>query len=199
LHVADDGSDHEDYKIMLGFLPNTVVTPDETTFILPWETTFSRQERKGVGASLNAGFDSAFMVSPLAMYVVEDWEMVAPFNLNPWARLLLAEEGIGAVRLGPPHPDLTGTVRHFGPHWAMILDRHHYAFSHRPTLFHKRFFDAYGPHLEGVNAFDCEKEYHERFKKMPGPEIAYALQYPWRHIGIEEVGDVVPSDEKVTV
>ncbi len=187
LHIADDGSNNEFYRKGENFLPG-----DMWKEYPEWQVSFSRQERKGVGASLNAGFAEAFKTSPLAMYVVEDWEMVESFNLNPWARLLLQEQGIGAVRLGPPHPDLTGIIKHFQPCWAMVLDRHHFAFSHRPTLFHKRFMDAYGPHPEGVDALACERAYNERFIRMKGPEIAYALQYPWRHVGEAEVGNVTP-------
>ena len=181
LHLADDGSEHAVYFNPLAYLE------DEG-----WYISSSRQERNGVGASLNAGFAQAFKVAPLAMYVVDDWEMVEPFNLNPWARLLLETKDIGAVRLGPPHPDLTGIIKCYQSGWAMVLDRHHYAYSHRPTLFHKRFFQAYGPHDEGLSAMECEDKYNRRFIGTAGPEIAYALQYPWRHVGEAEVGDVTP-------
>lgn len=187
LHIADDGSSHKDYNNALSFLPAEAVTTGE-----PWMVTFSRQERKGVGASLNAGFAAAFKESPLAMYVVDDWEMVEPFNLTPWARLLLEDEGVGAVRLGPPHPGLTGFVTVFASGWGLVLRRYHFAFSHRPTLFHKRFMDAYGPHSEGVSAIECERIYNARFCGTEGPEIIYALPYPWRHVGEAEVGDVTP-------
>lgn len=185
LHVADDGSDNEEFYGPEAFLP----------YRLPQnEVSFSRQMRQGVGASLNAGIGAAMKNSPLLAYIVDDWRLMAPLDLTPWARLLLEEEYLGAIRLGPPHPDLTGIIRHFHGTWAMVLDRHHFAFSHRPTLFHERFFQAYGLQEEGINAMECEQRYNEMFVGTPGPEIAYAISYPWDHIGQDELGDIRPQE-----
>lgn len=185
LHIADDGSDHELYHNAYEFLP--WASP-------PWDVTFSRQERGGVGASLNAGFAEAFARSPLALYAVDDWELTEEFDLNPWAQLLLEEQDIGAVRLGPPHPGLSGMVRLTYWGWVLMLDRHHFACSHRPALYHKRFLNAYGPFDEGCSALECERRYNERFcENLEGPAVALALPHPWKHVGEVEVGDVEPT------
>ena len=47
---------------------------------------FTRQERHGVGASLNAGFKEAYRYSPLVAYFVDDWSLEEPFDITPWAQ-----------------------------------------------------------------------------------------------------------------
>ena len=183
LHIADDGSPVEDLVYAVGARLDGF-----------WPVSGSRQQRRGVGASLNAGLATAWYASPLAAYFVDDWGLTAPFDLTPWAELLVDDETVGMVRLGPPHPWLTGTVELFAQGWAMRLERHHYAFGHRPALYHKRFFDAYGEFREGVSAFECERLYAEGFCSRPGPDIVYALPYPWLHVGEAEVGDVEPVE-----
>lgn len=183
LHVADDGSTYESYG-------RGLLNPPCSW----WEglATFSRQERRGVGASLNVGFKAAFAISPLAVYFVDDWRLPCLFNLTPWAELLLQDDSVGMVRFGPPHPHLTGGMRMYPSGWGLLLDRHHFVYGFRPAMYHQRFFEAYGGFDEGLNAFECEKLYNERFCKSEGPSIVYALPYPWEHVGRIEVGDVVP-------
>lgn len=152
---------------------------------------------KGVGASLNRGFQVAFNHASVALYVVDDWRLTERFYLQPWIKLLEDHEDIGAVRLGPPHPDLTGIVKHYDGTWALRLDRHHFAFSHRPTLFHQRFLQAYGPMPEGRNAYDTEWIYNEHFCDTPGPDIVYALPYPWEHIETCELADIEPGSPPI--
>jgi len=196
LHIADDGSHDLDSFEVLGEIWNK-----------DWLLT--QQDRCGVGASLNAGFTRAFERSLLAFYIVDDWELKQPLDISPWVQLLLTNESIGVVRLGIAHPDLTGVVRHCPEtgEYYLLLDRHHYAFAHRPALYHKRFIDAYGPFEENVNAFECEREYNERFAAQAvytaekgaveiGPDIALALLHSWRHISDIELADVEPSLEK---
>lgn len=155
----------------------------------------------GVGGSLNLGFKWAREHdAPLVFYAADDWALDADFDLSPWADLLIAQPRAGMVRLGPPHPDLTGRVQMTPQGWVLLLERHHYAFGHRPALYHQRMIDAYGWFDEGSNAWECERLYNEHFcgthvdfRDIPnGPEIVYALPYPWRHVGETEVGDLEP-------
>ena len=185
LHIADDGSEVEDLIKAVGARYDGF-----------WPTTTSRQQRRGVGASLNAGLKVSWGNSPLAAYFVDDWGLKEPLDLTPWADLLMKDETVGCVRLGPPHPWLTGTVEMFPSGWGVRLDPHHYAFGHRPALYHKRFFDTYGYFDEGVSALECERLYAEHFVKERGQsDIVYALPYPWVHLGEAEVGDVTPVEE----
>ena len=186
LHVADDGSIYNAYG-------TNWENPPCSWWGDPEKVSFSRQERRGLGASLNEGLRRAFEFSPLVAYFMDDWAVSAPYDLKPWADLLLKNESIGAVRLGCPHPDLTGRVHHFIGGWGLILDRHHFAFSYRPTLFHRRFFEAYGAFEEGVDAYNCEQKYSEAFNILPGPDILYALRDPWEHAGRAELAHIVPG------
>lgn len=188
LHIADDGSTLPEYPDILGKLwPGATVT---------------RQERQGVGASLNNGFEAVMTWDdPVAAYIVDDWALASAFDLTPWVSLLLQDEEVGVVRLGLPHPDLTGQVRHLGDlGWGLMLDRHHYAFGHRPALYHRRFLEQNGRFLEGVSAMDCETDYAVRWCR--GQQVAgvmVAMPHPWVHVGETEVGNIVPEAEPVEV
>src|SRR3990167_3471844 len=91
LHVADDGSDR---RLLRLYCP-TGKFRDRTI-------GRSSQSRRGVGASLNAGFTEAFRYSPIVAYFVDDWSLTAPYNLTPWVELLEREKDVGMIRLGPP-------------------------------------------------------------------------------------------------
>lgn len=181
LHIADDGStlEWEPEKYWGG------------------KITYSRQERRGVGASLNAGFKQAFETSPLVAYFVDDWILEHPFDLTPWAYLLEKREDVGIVRLGPPHPHLKGTIMpltELWQGWGLVLDRYGLAVGHRPELFHKRWIDYYGWHDENINAQECERLMSVRYADMPdGPSIVYALPHSWFHFHL----DVLPSTSHI--
>lgn len=152
--------------------------------------------REGVGASLNRCFrEISDWDRELALYMVDDWALSNALDLTPWARLLMEDESIGAVRLGPPHPDLTGRVMHLGDlGWALALDRHHYAFSFRPTLFHKRMFDWLGAFQEGVSSLECERFANEQWCADPdAPGIVLALPSSFTHLYSVELSSVEPE------
>lgn len=187
LHMADDGSAQELFDEAV-----------EAVNLRWFEggVTVSRQERYGVGASLNQGLRQAFEFSPLALYIVDDWELLDPLDLLPWASLLERDESLGAIRLGPAHPDLTGMIKH-DPHtgqFYVVLDRHHFVLGHRPIIYHKRLIDQLGWFPEGVNAFECERQYNERFCYPLSPhKVALALPELWRHISDIELADIEPG------
>lgn len=174
LHIADDGSSVDWGKY----------APDEL-----WtrgEVSFSRQERHGVGASLNAGFKKAYETSPYVLYMVDDWLLLENFSLLPWLHLLKTREDVGCVRFGPPHPHLRGTIMPYTElwqGWAMKMDRYGLVVGHRPEIFHKRYTDYYGMWEEDINAQECERLASVKFADMPnGPDIVFALPHPWWHI-----------------
>lgn len=175
-HVADDGS-------QLEFDPTKVVDKDLVTY--------SRQERQGVGASLNKGFAKAFETSPYVLYMVDDWTLEQPFDITPWVYLLQQREDVGIVRLGPPHPHLFGKIEpmtELWQGWALRLDRHGLVVGHRPEIFHKRMIDSVGWFDEKVNAQECERLYSVRWAAKPdSPDIVLALPHPWYHIDQAEL------------
>lgn len=181
LHIADDGTEDADI--------HQLVYP-------VWQRspiTVTTQRRRGVGASLNAGFTEALQQGDLVAYFVDDWQLQQPLDITPWAQLLAEDEDIGMVRLGPPHPDLTGQVKAFAQGWALLLQRHNFAFAHRPALYHRRMYDYYGPFKERVNALHCEHDYNQRFCTARGPKILLALHHPWQHLESVELSAVQPA------
>jgi len=194
LHIADDGSMLPEYPASIVDYPGNFL-----------ETTYSRQERHGVGASLNAGFRQAHdLRGGLVLYAVDDWLLLEALDVTPWARLLVERAEIGMVRLGPPHPDLTGRIEALTSEWqgwGLRLDRHHYAFGHRPALYHQRMRDVYGPFAEDVNAYECERLYAERFALAArfgpdgpyNPGIVLALPHPWLHVTGPEFAGIEPA------
>lgn len=183
LHIADDGS-----------------TLDWKCVGDTWSRghiTYSRQERQGVGASLNKGFKKAFETSPIIFYGVDDWYLEQPLDLTPWVYLLKQREDVGIVRLGPPHPHLKGTIMpitELWQGWGLVLDRYGLSVGHRPMLFHKRWIDFYGWHRENTNAQECERLMSVQYADEPdGPLIVYALYHPWYHHHL----DVVPSTSHI--
>jgi len=168
-HIADDGTRHGGIKI-----------------------GDTKQNRKGVGASLNNGFEVVFKQSDIAMYIVDDWMLHKEIDITPWVDLLINNDNVGMVRLGPPHPDLTGMIKMFNEGFALVLDRHNYAYAMRPALYHKRFFETYGLFDEGISCWECERFYNERFCMSLGPEIVYAIPNPWEHIDTLALGRLHP-------
>ncbi len=190
LHIADDGSDlpgyPQDLRLVWGVAAQIELV------------SFSRQERRGVGASLNAGMRETYLRGPVWFYGVDDWVMTQPVDLTPWVRLLLEDREYGIVRLFP-HPNLRGTIAHRQGHeveHVLRLDRYSYAFATRPMLVHQRFTGYYGDFAEGVSAYDVEDQMRDRFNADPnGPDIALALPTWFRHESSVEQAGIVPGGE----
>lgn len=184
LHVADDGS---------GWVwpGNDQVWPfvNDPNWWAGWcrkwgAPDITVQQRHGVGASLNAGMAAAFARGDVVLYAVDDWMPTAPVDLTPWVRMLVADPSIGMVRLGPPHPWVTGRFEAQPDGWIVRLDRHHYAFGHRPALYHARMIEAYGPFAEDVNAYECERLYAEAWAARRAP-----VAFRYDHTLAEKRGD----------
>lgn len=183
LHVADDGSSDKMFDAL------KVAVAEEWH---KYGVAFTQQDRKGVGASLNQGCAEAIKHGRIILHAVDDWKLLKPLNIDPWIQLLELDSKISAVRFFP-HPDLTGIIKYVEPGiYAMELDRHHFAFATRPSLWHSRMFENYGWFDEGVSAYECEQFYNERYCRLLGPKIVLALPDEWMHVGGVELGDITP-------
>ena len=136
-------------------------------------------ERNGVGASWNQGLQVALQESPLVMNIDDDWLLLQPYDLTPWAAMLLEDEAIGSVHLSAPYPGASGTIEPRKHGWVVRLNRHNLAAGLRAALYHQRYFDAYGFFDEGISAWEMERLYNERFCQNAGPETVLALPLPW--------------------
>lgn len=180
LHIADDGSDHELFDPFISEL--------QKVYTLTW----SRQERGGIGASLNKGLAQAWANGGLVFYIVDDMRLEVPLDLSFPASVLNNHEDIMAVRIGLPHPDTTGRVRYFpNEHkyetYMLELDPHHYVMTHRPFMAHKRMM-RYGPYVEGIKAGDCETEFNNRYLKDPVLKVEQWIPNVWLHNSPIELG-----------
>lgn len=160
-------------------------------------TIFLGDNGGGVGEALNLGIKEASRRSPIVFYAADDWELRGcSFDFRPWVSLLESDSSIGMVRLGPPHPGISGTVEMSEYGWHLRLARHHFAFGHRPALYHSRMFSYYGWFKEGVSPLECEDDYNLRFcNSAGGPDIVLALPHPWEHIGEIELGYLQPNGQ----
>ena len=175
LHVADDGSSLPGYGL-------SVDSPPASYWGKRGPVTFSRQERHGIGASLNAGLTEAFRHSPVAAFFMDDWGLKWPFELGPWANLLLKREDIGLVRLGPPHPNTGGCIELFEEAWYLRLTTDGIFTGLRPWMIHERMMQTYGPFAEDVHAATCEQLWNELIRETPGPDVVLALPTAWEWV-----------------
>lgn len=181
LHVADDGSSPE----MLHRLREKV-----ELIWKPRPISWSGQTRRGVGTSLNSGI--LFYWNKVILHAVDDWQLYSDLDLTPWVSILEEEASICAFRFFP-HPDLTGEIKYITPGvYAMNLDKHHFAFATRPSLWHPRMFEAYGLFEEKTSAYEVERLYNEEYCRLVGPKIWLALPDQWAHLGGVELGDITP-------
>jgi hypothetical protein len=169
---------------------------------------------------MNAGFRQAFSRSPLAFYVVDDWRLLEPFDLSPWADFLLRSDNIGLIIFGPPSSGVRGrwTMAPVGkayrldrtgdPHNMVYLflpeptpttpPKWCYGYTQRPALYHQRFIEKHGWMDENASAIWSERFYNERWSKSGGGFIAWAhVQNYWRHIPGTEFGLVNPGARSI--
>lgn len=179
LHISDDGSSLPGYPI------------DHFEY---YNTCGSRQEQGGVGASLNAGLRH-HPDTDIYAYFVDDWALTTDLDLQPWIDLLNNDHAIGMVRLGLPHPWITGEAIHDNGLWYWRLQPHHYAFGHRPALIHRRMHDRLGYYKEKVTALECEKDFNDRWiewqKHYNDCQIVQAVHNPFQHLDGPEFGEAM--------
>lgn len=142
------------------------------------------------GANANRAMEFAHTVSPLTLWLEDDWELTRPLDLYPYAALLMEQEQFGMVRLGYLNIDVAGLSMGYSGHLYWWLNRDSpsgYVFTGHPSLRHKRFHDAYGKYPEGLKPGETELGMAWQYKSNPGPGILYPVamgEYgPFGHIG----------------
>jgi hypothetical protein len=177
VHWADDGSDD----------PDTLAAVTGLLRQLGWEGIQTCQQRRGLGAGLNAVFAAA---DGPVLYAADDWELLMPFDLTPWVRLLGAYPrwNVGAVRLGMLHPGVTGAME-MGPGcWFLRLEPHNVVCGLlRPSLIGAQFLAAYGLFPEGMSPLAMERIQNDHYCTVQKtgselPQIVLGLTEPWQHL-----------------
>ena len=199
LLIADDHSSSR-AQTLLAALAYRCLDRDRTNWAaVPMMLPASRPG--GVGASLNRGIEEIRRLGgEYIFYAVDDWALTERLDLGPVTGLLAVDETVGAVRFGPFHPDLAARVKHTPHGWTLRFDRAAggYVFGTRPTLFHRRFFDAYGRFDEGCSALAAEDGYNQRFcttpMPPPHPDILGWLPSPFSPVPSVELSAFDPHD-----
>lgn len=162
-------------------------SPDPPYDTSVWESIIRAEDddARGVGASLNRGMRAAWQDGfQYVLYAVDDWMARTRMEIDPVLRYMQTNTDILGVRLGLPHPDMTGTFRHttdFG--WYVDLDPHHYVVSHRPTLWRIEGIERLGWWPENCSALECEHEMNQRWIFSSGRmQMLYWLPTTFDHI-----------------
>lgn len=162
-------------------------SPDPPYDASVWETVIraTDDDARGVGASLNRGMKRAKEDGfAYALYAVDDWMAHVKMAIGSALRYMKAEDDILGIRLGLPHPDMTGTFKHTENHgWYVSLDRHHYVVSHRPTLWNIDLIQRMGGWPENCSALECEHVMnHKWIYDWPRLRMLYWLPTTFDHI-----------------
>lgn len=177
LHVANDSTQMQDAEI------------EDIAKFSPWEVEFTHTSGKGLGGALNGGINAASKHTDLILVADDSYSLVEDLDLTPWARVLLEHEDLGAVSLMPPRPGQDGGIclYLYGIETegvaGVVFERKAFAWNGRPMLYHKRFFEFYGPMKENCSGYEWEDDYSHRYNDNPtGPSVLYPFFDPWQHV-----------------
>lgn len=183
-HIADDGS------------PNGHLDALGEAIDGPYSVT--NANRQGVGVSQNLGMDAALAKADFILWLEDDWELSAPFDLTPCVQLLMEDASIGMVRLGYISPGIQGElIPGAGRLWWRLKKGPTYTFTGHAALRHRRFCQAYGYYQAGLAPGATELHYCGTFNGREGPDIvvpAFTGEWgPFGHIGGDSLKDVQPG------
>jgi hypothetical protein len=175
-YVADDGSEAYHVKMI-----TSEIGPD---------LAGSHSERISYGAGLNRALAFARGLSPLTLWLEDDWELREPLDLTPYANILEAHEAVGMIRLGRWVGGLEKKDEEYdGRTYYNILPTMPYIFSGNPRITHQRFHEAYGEFPEGVQPGETERVF-DSYMRFKHPYAVKVLWDPtlgvwsvWNHIG----------------
>jgi hypothetical protein len=147
--------------------------------------------RVGYGRLANWAWAESAKHTPLTLWLEDDWVLQRPFDLLPYARLLMERDHLGMVRFGQIPSGLEGLTEGYdGQTYLRLYKSKPYYFSGNPSLRHSRFYDAYGPYPEGLNPGDTEIAYDRQIQQRSGPHILIPVDVgTWGvfgHIGTEQ-------------
>lgn len=125
----------------------------------------------------------------LTLWLEDDWELIQPLDLTPYAAVLEQQTDVGMVRLGrlPPWLDCH-TDAYDGFIYLHFQNATPYAFSGNPSLRHRRFAECYGRYPKNEQPGETERIYDSQIRATKnGVKIVRPVDLgtygPWRHIG----------------
>lgn len=133
---------------------------------------------RGLGASMNAGLQIAFQMSPVALRMEDDWVLQKPLEIGPWVDLM-KEDSIGSLRMGMMFRDPDELVPYGDRKYGLLRMRpkkgRTYNVNNQIALVHEQMYDLVGPYKEGLAPQMCERDFAVRFNK----ETQNCLCSPW--------------------
>lgn len=180
VHIANDSTDLSDVEVEGG--------PDALAGFSAFPVTVSHTRGSGLGGGFNEGVRQSMRHGPLMLYADDSYSLVEDIDLAPWARLLMEQEGVGAVSLMPPRPGMEGgtCVYYYGIRTegvaAIVFPKSGYNWNGRPLLYHQRWFEAYDLTPEHCSGYEWENSYSEHYNATAGPALVFAVIDPWQHV-----------------
>lgn len=175
-YVADDGSEPYHVKMLKAEVGDDLAG---------WHS-----ERISYGAGLNRALAFARGLTPLTLWLEDDWELRAPLDLAPYATLLTQDESVGMIRLGHWVGGLEKRdERYDGRTYCNILPTRAYIFSGNPRIAHQRFHEAYGEFPENEQPGETERIFdsYMRFRHPYTVKVLWdttlGIGSVWNHIG----------------
>jgi hypothetical protein len=121
---------------------------------------------RGLGASMNAGLQTAFQLSDVVLRMEDDWVLQKPLEIGPWIDLM-KNDSIGAIRMGMMFRDPDELKPYGDPKYGLL--RLHsrknrvYNINNQVALVHEQMYDLVGPYKEHGPAQTCERDFATRF------------------------------------
>lgn len=145
------------------------------------------------GAGANLGLAEASKISPLTLWLEDDWVLEAPLDVTRYLRTLIDCPEYAMIRLGYLNLGMYGKTVSCSDtlYWFLNRGVGQYVYTGHPSLRHSRFHAVYGPMPEGLNPGETELKMSGRFSENKGPGILYPVENgvwgPFVHIGTERV------------
>ena len=179
--VADDGSRQEHI--------------DAVRTAVGAEHRFSTGKRS-YGGIANWAWETSRSISPVTLWLEDDWYLDAPFDPSHYIELLMQEGSVGMVRLGRLPIGLDArTVGDGAQMYLHIQPTQQYMFSGNPSLRHIRFYEQFGPYPVGKSPGQTECDYDGQIRARGAhPKILFPIDVgTWGlfgHIGAVKAEDL---------
>lgn len=205
-HICDDGSSKTDDGTERWHVGALV---DEFSAFYPgvsWHEMSTPPGQFNTGGNINKGIRvAAENGADIHMLVFDDWALLRELDLRPAADVLDTFASVGFIRLSYRVPGLAGIcvrydVKRLGNApwmWFRIIRdwslnnpwvQQTYLVSTQPYIAHKRFFDYYGYHPEGIDPGSSEIGLGVQYNigNKNGPQILFNIgicttHAPWAH------------------
>lgn len=175
--IADDGSSEDHLSQVVGSIPS-----DDLVGVYSQRHSYGRSANEGIRAARERG--------RLVFFLEDDWELVQPLDIWPYAATLMEDDSIGMVRMGYLNAGIKGeTVGHRGMLYWELNDESPYIFAGHPSLRHIRFHDHAGNYTESLQPGETELAMAWKYKTSPDPKPSIVWPCllgqsgPFAHIG----------------